>query len=140
MASVFWVKNGIRLVDCYHRGKALLAKSRQRQDSKPGGKLPRGILFLQDNAAPHKAAIRYQQSADLHSTVLKYPAYWPGVASSDYCLLHNLKEYLKGRKFSGTEEVTLAGDGRFAAHAKGLFLAGVQKLEQCSHTCLELSG
>jgi hypothetical protein len=32
-------------------------------------------LFLQDNAAPHKAAITHQKLADLHFEFLKYPAY-----------------------------------------------------------------
>jgi hypothetical protein len=36
--------------------------------------LSKGILFRQDNAAPHKAAITHQKLADLHFEVLKHPA------------------------------------------------------------------
>jgi hypothetical protein len=35
--------------------------------------LSKAILFLQDNAAPHKAAITHQKFADLHFEVLKHP-------------------------------------------------------------------
>jgi hypothetical protein len=39
--------------------------------------LSKGILFLQDNAAPHKVAIMRRALADLHFEVLKHPAYSP---------------------------------------------------------------
>jgi hypothetical protein len=52
--------------------------------------LSKGILFLQYNAAPHKAAITHQKLADHHFEVLKHPAYSPDLASSDYYLFPNL--------------------------------------------------
>jgi hypothetical protein len=52
--------------------------------------LSKGILFLQDNAAPHKAAITHQKLADFHFEVLKHPAYSPDLAPSDYYLFPNL--------------------------------------------------
>jgi histone-lysine N-methyltransferase SETMAR len=75
-------------------------------------------LFLQDNAAPHKAAITHQKLADLHFEVQKNPAYSPDLAPSDYFLLPNLKKHLKGRKFSSTEKATSAADEWFAARQK----------------------
>jgi hypothetical protein len=95
-------------------------------------------LFLQDNAAPHKAAITHQKLADLHFEVLKHPAYSPALAHLDYYLFPNLKKRLKGRKFSSTEEATSAADGWFAAQPKDFFLDGLEKLEQRSHKCVEL--
>jgi hypothetical protein len=56
-------------------------------------------LFLQDNAAPHKAAITHQKIADIHFEVLKHLAYSPELAPSDYYISPNLKKHLKGRKF-----------------------------------------
>jgi hypothetical protein len=52
--------------------------------------LSKGILFLQDNANPHKAAITHQKLSDFHFEVLKHPAYSADLAPSDYYLLHNL--------------------------------------------------
>jgi hypothetical protein len=48
--------------------------------------LSKGILYLQDNAAPHTAAITHQKSADLHLEVLKHTVYSPDLAPSDNCL------------------------------------------------------
>jgi hypothetical protein len=50
----------------------------------------KGILFLQDSAPPHKAAITHQKLADLHFEVLKHPAYSPNLAPSDYYFFSNL--------------------------------------------------
>jgi transposase len=52
--------------------------------------LSKGILFLQDNAAPHKAAITHQKLAELHFEVLKLPVYSPDLAPLDYYLIPNL--------------------------------------------------
>jgi histone-lysine N-methyltransferase SETMAR len=52
--------------------------------------LSKGILFLQDNAAPQKVAITHQKLADLHFEVLKHPAYSSDLAPSDYYLFLNL--------------------------------------------------
>jgi hypothetical protein len=52
--------------------------------------LSKAILFLEDNAAPQKAAITHQKLADFHFGVLKHPAYSPDLAPSDYYLFPNL--------------------------------------------------
>jgi hypothetical protein len=52
--------------------------------------LSKGIFFLQDNTAPHKAAITHQKLANFHFKVLKHPAYSPDFAPSDYYLFPNL--------------------------------------------------
>jgi hypothetical protein len=65
LALFFWDKDVILLVDYLKRGATitvkyyvgLLDEMKQQLVSKHRGKLSKGILFLQDNAAPHKAAI-----------------------------------------------------------------------------------
>jgi hypothetical protein len=86
--------------------------------SKHRGKLSKRILFLQDSAAAHKAAITHQKLAGLYFEFLKHSAYSPDLVSSDYCLFPNLKKHLKGRTFSNIEEAKLAADGWFAAQPK----------------------
>jgi histone-lysine N-methyltransferase SETMAR len=148
LAPVFWDKDGILLVYYLERGAtitegyyiALLGKMKQQLVSKHRGKLLKGNLFHQDNTAPHKAAITHQKLADLHFEALKHGAYSPDLAPLDYCLFPNLKELLKGRKISSTEEATLAANGCFAAQPKEFLLDRLKKLEQRSHKCMELKG
>jgi hypothetical protein len=96
--SVFWDKDGILLVDYVEKGATIMAKycvaliNKLKQQLV--SKLLSAIMFLQDNAAPHKAAITHHKLADLHIGVLKH---------------------FEGREFSSTEETTLAADRWFVA-------------------------
>jgi hypothetical protein len=80
LASVFCDQDGILLVDYLEKFAtittkyyvALLDKLKQQLVSKHQGNLSKGILFLQDNAAPHKVAITHQKLADLYFEVLKH--------------------------------------------------------------------
>jgi hypothetical protein len=62
VASVFWDKCGILLVDCLEKDAVITAKNyvalldelNQRFVSIHRGKLSKEILFLQDSAAPHR--------------------------------------------------------------------------------------
>jgi hypothetical protein len=79
LASVFWDKDGVLLAYYLYKQSyyvALLDKLKHQLVSKLRGKLSKGILFLQEHAAPHKAAIRHQKFAALHFKVLKHPAYY----------------------------------------------------------------
>jgi hypothetical protein len=118
---------------------AFFDKLKQQLASEHRGKLLKGILFLQENAAPHKVAITHQKLADLYFEDLKHLAYSPDLALSDYYLFPNLKKHLKGRKFSSKEEATLAADRWFAAHPKEFFLDGLKKSVH-RHKCVELRG
>jgi hypothetical protein len=93
------------------------------------GKLSKGILFLQDNAAPRMAAITHQKLSDLHSELLKHPVYSPELAPLDYYLFPNLKKHLKGRNFLSIKDATLAAYEWFATQPKEFFLDEL-KLEQ----------
>jgi hypothetical protein len=62
----------------------LLDKMRQQLVCKYQGKLLRAILFLQESAAPHKAAITHKKFADLCFEVLKHPTYSLDLAPLDY--------------------------------------------------------
>jgi hypothetical protein len=73
LTSVFWGKDGILPVDYLQKYAnttakyydALLDNLKQQLVSKRRGKLSKGILFLEDSTAPHKAAIKHQKFADL---------------------------------------------------------------------------
>jgi hypothetical protein len=134
---VDYLENGATITAKYY--VALLDKLKQQLVSKRRGKLSKGILFLQDNAAPHKA-ITHQKLAEHHFGILKHLVYSSDFALSDYYLLPHLKKHLNGRKFSNIEEATLAADRWFAAQQKEFFLDGLKKFEQRSHKCVELRG
>jgi hypothetical protein len=81
LESVFWDKDGILLVNYLKKGATITAKSyvalrnnlKQQLISKNSGKFSRRILFLQDNASLHEAAIKHQILADLDFEFLNPP-------------------------------------------------------------------
>jgi histone-lysine N-methyltransferase SETMAR len=107
LAPVFLDKDEILLVDYLGMGASIMAKYyvapldklKQQVVSKRRGKLSKGILFLQDSAAPHKAAIIQRKLAGLHFEVLTLPAYSPDLAPSEYYLFPNLKKHLREESF-----------------------------------------
>jgi hypothetical protein len=86
---------------------ALLDELKQQLVFKRRGRLSKGILFLQDSAAPQKEAIMNRKLADLHFEVLQYQAYSPDLTTSDYYSFPTLRE----RKFSTIEKATSAAGG-----------------------------
>jgi hypothetical protein len=81
LASVLWNDiillvqypvNGLSIIPKYY--VALITKLKEQLIFKHQRKLSKGILFLQDNAAFHKAAIMHHKLADLHFEVLECPA------------------------------------------------------------------
>jgi hypothetical protein len=68
-----------------------------------------GILFLYDNAAPHKVFITQLKLADL-----KHLTYSSGLAPLDYYVSPDLKKHLKGKKFARNEKATLTAEWWFA--------------------------
>jgi hypothetical protein len=117
MASVFWDKDGILLVDYLEKGEkvtdsyctALLDKVKQALVSKQQGNCQVGSLFLQDNISSRMAAITHCKLADLHFEVLKLCQF---TSSGPFNLpfVPNLKKHLKWMKLSTTENAMSAAD------------------------------
>jgi len=72
------------------------------------GKFTKGVLFLHDNAAAHRAFATPKKLAYLGFQCLDHPPYSSDLAPSDYHLFPALKNQLKGHHFSSNVEVTAA--------------------------------
>lgn len=108
MWIVFWDSQGIVLSHVvpqhltvnaeYYRGvleRQLLPALEERRPGLKG----KSVLFQQDNAPPHRAAITQETLAELGWTILRHPVYSPDLAPSDFHLFPALKRDLKGRTF-----------------------------------------
>ena len=68
------------------------------------------VLFLHNNAPPHRALATQKKLAYLRFQCLDQPPYSPDLAPSDYHLFLGLKKQLKGRHFSSDAEVIAAAE------------------------------
>ena len=62
------------------------------------------MLLLHDNASVHKSNIAQTAIQYTSFTELNHPAYSTNIASSDYHLLLNLKNFLRSRNFESDND------------------------------------
>jgi len=63
------------------------------------GKVTKGVLFLHDNAPPHRAVATQKKLAYLGFQRLDHPPYSPDLAPSDYQLFPGLKKTIEMSPF-----------------------------------------
>jgi histone-lysine N-methyltransferase SETMAR len=103
-------------------------------------KVTKGVLFLHDNAPPHRALPTEKQLAYLGFQSLDHPPFSPDLAPPDYHLYPGLKKKFKGRHFTSDAEVIAAVETWLDGQSSEFFLSGLQKLEQRAKKCIELRG
>ena len=148
MASVFWDREGVLLVDYLEQGKTvtgvyyaeLIQKLRAVIREKRRGKLTRGVLFHQDNAPAHTSHAAMAAIRDCGFELLNHPPYSPDLAPSDFHLFRKLKESLRGRVFEDNSGVIAAIDTWFQGQDKEFFLNGIRALQHRWEKCIQLRG
>jgi len=114
----FWDQDGILVIDYLPKGQttnaeyysSLLMQLRDILKEKRRGNVPKGVLFLHDNAPAHGALGTRKKLAFLGFQCLDHPPYSPDLAQSDYHLFPGLKKQLKRRHFSSDAKVIAAAE------------------------------
>lgn len=113
MATVFWDRKGVLLVDFMPKGTTInaerycqtLEKLRRAIKNKRPGMLTKGVSFHHDNARPHTANQTKELLSKFGWELVEHPPYSPDIAPSDYHMFPTLKKHLGGKKFATDEEV-----------------------------------
>lgn len=148
MASVFWDAEGIIMVDYLQKGATItgsyyaeqIRRLREAIKEKRRGKLRAGVLFHQDNAPVHKAAIAMAAIQEAGFELVEHPPYSPDLAPSDFYLFPRLKEHLRGKKFDDDSDVMAAVEDFFESQDKYFFSKGIVGLEKRWTKCIDLLG
>ena len=145
MASVFWDRNEILLVEFMPPGAAInaaayydtLTRLRRAIQNDRRGMLSRGVCLLHDNARPHSAHVTTALLEKFKWDILDHPPYSPVLASSDFHLFLHLK-----KKFDDDDEVQDEVITWFKEHAADFYYSGIQKLVPRLNTrkCLDNAG
>ncbi|KMQ86389.1 transposase [Lasius niger] len=146
MASVFWDRKGILLVDFRPPGTTInaaayceiLRRLRRAIQNKRRGMLTRGVCLLHDNARPHTARDTTALLERFKWDVLEHPPYSPDLAPSDFHLFLHLKKHLGGKRFDDdkVKEVMMW----FNEQAADFYDSGIQKLVPRLNKCLDNGG
>jgi len=104
------------------------------------GNVTKEVLFLHDNALPHRALATQKKLPYLGFQRLDHSPYYLDLAPSDYQFFPGLKKQLKGHHFSSNAEVIAAAETWLDRQPSEFFLSGLQKLQQRAKKCIELHG
>lgn len=148
MASVFWDAKGILLIDYLEKGKTINSEYYttllDQLDVMVREKRPslrkKKIIFNQDNARVHTSALSMAKIKELKYDLLEQPPYSPDLAPSDFYLFRNLKQFLRGKRFSSNAEAIAAVNQYFADLPETHFRHGIELLEKNWTKCVELLG
>ncbi|CAF4830352.1 unnamed protein product [Pieris macdunnoughi] len=148
MASVFWDAEGIIMVEYLEKGATIIVsyyadqirRLREAIKQKRRGKLRAGVLFHQDNAPSHKAAVAMAAIQETGFELLEHPPYSPDLAPSDFYLFPRLKEYLRGKKFDDDSEVMTAVEVFCEGQDNEFFSKGIMGLEKRWTKCIDSLG
>ena len=84
-----------------------------------------------------KAMAKLEQ---LRFELVAHPPYSPDLASSDYYLFPNLKQWLQGKRFISNEEVIAETEAYFENLDVSYYRKGIKMLENRYTKCITLEG
>lgn len=148
MATVFWDKGGILLIEWLPQGRMInseyycevLRNLREAIKNKRRGKLARGVLLQQDNARPHTSAQTMAVIRELGFTVLPHPPYFPDLAPSDYWLFGEMKKPLRGKHYDDLQQLSSAVGKWVRDTPNEFFATGLNKLHERWTRCVDIRG
>ena len=132
MATVFWDEKGLLLLEFMPQKTTITGQTyantitalRESIKEKRRGKLSAGVLLLHDNAPVHISAKSQAAIRQCGFQQLNHPPYSPDLAPSDYFLFRVIKKFLRGKRFSGDEEVKESITTWFEEQSKTFFFPG----------------
>jgi len=148
MCTIFWDAEGILLID-FIRQKVtitgvyyadLLHKLHLAIKEKRRGKLTQVPLLLHENEPAYRshfgpAAILESGFEEMH-----HPPYSPDLAPSDYHMFPNLKQHLRGQRFSTDYELKYATEEWLKEQSELFYFTGIEKLRQRYKLCIDKGG
>jgi len=138
MCTIFWDVEGILLID-FMRQKVtitgvyyadLLHKLSLVIKEKRRGKLTQVPLLLHDNAPEHRSHVGQTAILESGFEEMHHPPYSPDLAPSDYHLFPNLKQHLRGQRFSSDDELKYATKQWLKEQSELFYFTGIEKLRQ----------
>ena len=144
MLSIFWDSKGVVHMDFADKAVRINAeyyidlvatarKKRRRQAGTP-------LWYLHDNAPIHTAGISQARIEHAGLTLLQHPPYSPDLAPSDYYLFRHLKKHLRGKSFTGVEDLQRAVEEFFGNCTPDFFKKAFLELLHRWQKCVERGG
>ena len=148
MLTVFWDQRGVVMMDFLAKGTtingayyaSLLQKLRVAIKTERRGMLTKGVRLLQDNAPVHNSRVAQTEALSCGYEILPHPPYSPDLAPSDFHLFPTMKSFLKGKHFSGDEELISEVKSWLQAQSVDFYRRGLHSCIKRWEKCVNLGG
>ncbi|GBM07016.1 hypothetical protein AVEN_63462-1 [Araneus ventricosus] len=99
-----------------------------------------GVVLIHDNTRPHSAVVTQQLLEQVKWDASDHPAYSPYLATSDFHLFPQLKNWPGSQRFQENEEFQYKGKAPLTSLAATFFEEGIGNLVYRYDKCLNLHG
>jgi [histone H3]-lysine36 N-dimethyltransferase SETMAR len=149
LMTVFFDENGVIYSDYLMQGATINSKyysdllqgpHRKALWKKRPGKTQKIPLILQDNARPHTAKLTLDTIANLGWEILPHPPYSPDLSPCDFFLFPKMKNSIRGRHFTSTDEIKNHFRHWFSAQEETFYSDGIRALQHRYEKCVLLHG
>ena len=134
MATIFWSSRGIIHIDYLKTGKSINAVYYINLLKQVQEKIPRNrrkkVIFLQDNCPAHRAKTTTTEIAKFGWKLLVHPPNSPDLSPSDYYLFRNLKNELRGMRFTSGDHAEEEISGYFNSKSSDHFYRGIEMFQE----------
>jgi len=124
---------GVYYADLLHKLHLAIKEKRR-------GKLTQVPLLLHDNASTHRSHVGQAAMLESGFEEMHHPPYSPDQAPSDYHLLPNLKQHLRGQRFSTDGELKYETEEWLKVQSELFYFRGIEKLRQRYKLCIDKGG
>lgn len=149
LSTFFWDSKGVifidfleekRTINSEYYSNLLKGPLREAIRRKRPGMLRKGVIFHHDNARPHTAKHTMETLRNLRWELISHPAYSPDLAPCDFHLFPQLKDALRGRRFTCNSEVEEFAQNWCRDQPKIFFSQGFDNLVKRWDKCIEKDG
>ena len=119
----------------YYADKLHLAIKEKRR-----GKLTQVPLLLHDNEPAYRSHVGQAATLESGFEEMHHPPYSPDLTPSGYHLFPNLKQHLRGQRFSTDDELKYATEEWLQEQSELFYFTGIEKLRQRYKLCIDKDG
>ena len=121
---------GVYYADLLHKLRLPLKRS-------VGKSWPKYKVLLHDNAPAHTSHVGQAAILESGFEEMHHPPYSPDMAPSDYHLFPNLKQHLRGQRFSTDDKLKYETEEWLKEQSELFYFTGIEKLRQRYELCIE---
>ena len=144
MLCVFWSARGVEYWELLEQGQTVNSEvyccQLDQLNQRLNGRSRAQVVFLDDNAKPHRSRVANAKIQELGWDRLDHPPYSPDLAPSDFHLFRSLQHCLKDKCFDSIDEMQESLEEFFDSKDAEFHHRGIMKLPEKWQKVIDVDG